>query len=35
MNELFFRVQSGPKTQNLWVLVLVLALFILAKVTAV
>lgn len=35
MNNLIFRVQEGPKTENLWVFVLILALLITAGVTSV
>jgi hypothetical protein len=35
MNDIFFRAPSGRKTENLWVLALVLALLVLAMVTAV
>ena len=35
MNGLIFRVQDGPKTENIWVFVLILALLVLAGVTSV
>lgn len=35
MNDLIFRVQEGPKTENTWVLLLILALLITAGVTSV
>lgn len=35
MNTLIFKVTNGRRTDNLWVLVLVVALLILAGMTAV
>ena len=35
MNDIFFRVESGPRYQNLWVIGLIIGLIVLQGVIAV